>query len=219
MGTSHPMATMPHAQHDGGGDVQPDRPRPAPRDEPAEHDVQEERALHDGDDVGKEPVHHDSQSSRESRAYGHRMKVRHAAAFAVLIAYGWWATALPAVHGRGDGARSWGRAQPPMTWSAIHRHVQPRSGVRRPGIMGWIILFGILVAWQGAAYWQRPRSEHPTVSSMTNAVLETRSASARVRSVARHRNAIGSTMARAVTIAGFVVIAITMVGCRWSAPR
>jgi hypothetical protein len=44
--------------------------------------------------------------------------------------------------------------------------------------VGWVILFGILAAWQGAAYWQHPRSEHPTLSSMTNAVLETHAAEA-----------------------------------------
>ena len=159
------------------GDVQPDRPRPAPRDEPAEHDVQEERAVHDGDDVGKEPVHHDSQSLREFRAYGHRMNVRRAATLAVLIAYAWCATALRpftaaatvAVVGAGAAA---------MTWSAMHRPVQPRRGVRRPGIVGWIVLFGILARLQGVAYWQHPRSEHPTLSSMTNDVLETHAAEA-----------------------------------------
>ncbi len=105
------------------------------------------------------------------------MKVRRAAAFAVLIAYGWWATALRPFTAAATVAVV-GAGAAVMTWSAMHRHVQPRSGVRRPGIVGWIILFGILAAWQGAAYWQHPRSEHPTLSSMTNAVLETHAAQA-----------------------------------------
>ena len=175
--------------------------------------------MHDGDDVGKEPVHHDSQSSREFTAYGHRMKVRRAAAFAALIAYGWWATALRpftaaatvAVVGAGAAA---------MTWSAMHRHVPPRSGVRRPGIVGWIILFGILAGMAGCGVLAAPAvGASDAQFDEQRRPRDPRRASARVHSVAPHRNAIGRAMTRAVTIAGFVVIAIAMVGYEIRARR
>lgn len=36
---------------------------------------------------------------------------------------------------------------------------------------GWLLLLGILGAWELASYFQTPRSEHPTLSSMAGVLL------------------------------------------------
>lgn len=38
----------------------------------------------------------------------------------------------------------------------------------------WVVLLGALLAWQLAAYVQHPRSDHPTLSSLTNIALDPR---------------------------------------------
>ena len=40
-------------------------------------------------------------------------------------------------------------------------------------VRGWALWLGAMAVWQLAAYLQSPREDHPTVSSLTNAVLST----------------------------------------------
>lgn len=104
-----------------------------------------------------------------------RLAVRTAAAVG-LFAYGWWATgrepftvvAAVAVLGAGLGAMVLGQRR--------------RSTLEvRPGLTGaglWLVLLGALAAWQQLAYLQAPRSDHPTLSSLANAALDTHPARA-----------------------------------------
>jgi hypothetical protein len=101
-----------------------------------------------------------------------RMRVTTALALTpAVVAYGWWATALPpfavtttvAVVGAGVvamavGARNRWRAHPPLS--------------TRDAVV-WTVLLGTLAAWQLTAYLQQPRSRHPTLSSLANTMLET----------------------------------------------
>jgi hypothetical protein len=95
---------------------------------------------------------------------------RRAVALVALLAYGWWATgrqpftlgATLAVVGAGVVA---------MAWGLRHRHHCRRVPVRR-GMAAWAVPVVILIGWQVVAYVQSPRSEHPTLSSMTNSVLD-----------------------------------------------
>ena len=41
------------------------------------------------------------------------------------------------------------------------------------GAIGWFVLLVGLAGWETLAYVQEPRSEHPTLSSLTNAALDT----------------------------------------------
>jgi glucose-6-phosphate dehydrogenase assembly protein OpcA len=88
-----------------------------------------------------------------------------------LLVYGWWATSRPpfaatttvAVVGAGVvsmavGARDRRPALPPLS-------------VRDVAL--WSVLLGALAAWQLAAYLQQPRSQHPTLSSLANTMLDT----------------------------------------------
>jgi len=89
----------------------------------------------------------------------------------LLLGYGWWATALPpftgtstaAVVGAGLGAM------------AVGLRFNRRREVARPpaaDIATWALLAGALAVWQLAAYLQHPRSQHPTLSSLANAALD-----------------------------------------------
>ncbi len=94
-------------------------------------------------------------------------------AFVGLVACGWWASGLEpfstpatvAVLAAGLVAMVVGRAT---------------GGDASPGdttvraAAPWIVLGSALAAWQLAAYVQHPRSDHPTLSSLTNTVLDPR---------------------------------------------
>lgn len=102
---------------------------------------------------------------------------RHLIAAVAVAAYAWWATGLPtftlastlAVVGAGVGAM------------AIGRHAggpRARPLLRRADIVAWGVLFGALTVWELAAFVQLPRVEHPTLSSLTDALLDTHPARA-----------------------------------------
>ena len=88
----------------------------------------------------------------------------------LVLAYGWWAVSLRpfsgwatvVVLGTGVAAMAVGSARR-----------QP-EGRRRPraGAWAWGTLAGVAGAWQLAAYLQHPRDDHPTLSSLTNALLD-----------------------------------------------
>jgi hypothetical protein len=98
------------------------------------------------------------------------MTARRAVTVAVLVAYGWWATSLRpfstaatvAVVAAGTLAILWGIAHRRACTGPVARH----------GIGVWLLLACMLTAWQLVAFVQSPRSDHPTLSSMANAVLE-----------------------------------------------
>ena len=46
-------------------------------------------------------------------------------------------------------------------------------GARTRGVWLWAVLTAALAAWQLASWLQHPRDEHPTLSSLINAVLDT----------------------------------------------
>ena len=88
----------------------------------------------------------------------------------LVLGYGWWVTTLRpfsagatvAVVGSGIVAILFGlRARDPRR----------RCRLRR-GIGVWVFLVLALAGLQLAAYVQHPRSEHPTLSVITNAALE-----------------------------------------------
>jgi hypothetical protein len=54
------------------------------------------------------------------------------------------------------------------------RLLAPRGSGAIPGgrLRVWAVLVGALAAWQLAAFVQRPRQEHPTLSSLANTLFE-----------------------------------------------
>lgn len=96
-----------------------------------------------------------------------------------VVAYAWWSTglrpfswpALVAVEAAGIGAMALGARRrgtsPPPSWSL--------SDLR---IVAWGALLAGLIGWELAAYVQAPRAEHPTLSSIANAALQSHQARA-----------------------------------------
>ena len=88
-------------------------------------------------------------------------------------AYAWWVTGLApfsagatvAVVGAGLAAALVGHRRRPRAATA---RVPPA------GLAVWAVLVAALAAWQLVAYFGAPRSEHPTLSSLTNAALDGR---------------------------------------------
>ncbi|MGH9034937.1 MAG: hypothetical protein ACRD0O_04170, partial [Acidimicrobiia bacterium] len=72
--------------------------------------------------------------------------------------------AYAVVVGSGAAAMVWGATRldprpPARTWPAA-------------GLLRWVALTGALAVWQVAAFVQHPRSDHPTLSSRANTVLD-----------------------------------------------
>jgi hypothetical protein len=102
--------------------------------------------------------------------------LRRLLALAVLVTYGWWVTSLHAftvaatiaVVGSGVIAIAWGLA----TWRRCGRAFGSAPPIETRGMIGWLLIAAAVAAWQLAAYLQQPRADHPTMSSLTNALLD-----------------------------------------------
>jgi hypothetical protein len=99
-----------------------------------------------------------------------------AAAVAVIGAYAWWVAARPqfsattaaVVVGSGAAAIAWG------SWRRPRAPRPPARAAVPPGVGSWAALAALLAAWQLAAYFQEPRSRHPTLSVLADALLDPR---------------------------------------------
>lgn len=59
------------------------------------------------------------------------------------------------------------------------RRRPPESRSSYPGsVLPWAVLCALLAAWELAAYFQQPRADHPTLSSLADQVLDWRPAQA-----------------------------------------
>jgi hypothetical protein len=100
---------------------------------------------------------------------------------AVLIwPYAWWAVARPPF----SAAAAAAVVLPGVAVAGVAAAARSRSrGPRRPppaaaGVRRWLGLAALAAVWQVAAYLQHPRHDHPTLSSLANAVLESHTARA-----------------------------------------
>lgn len=93
-------------------------------------------------------------------------------ALVAVAAYAWWAVGLTpfsaastiAVVGAGVAAM------------VVRRQPQPPEPKRGAG--AWVALAGVAAAWQLASFVQEPREDHPTISSITNDLLDSHPARA-----------------------------------------
>lgn len=98
-------------------------------------------------------------------------------AIAVLVAaYAWWAVARPPFSSSATLAVLAAGATA-VVLGARDRRV-PGPPVQATKVARWALLAGALAAWQLAAYLQEPRDDHPTLSSLTNALLDAHAARA-----------------------------------------
>jgi hypothetical protein len=93
-----------------------------------------------------------------------------------LFAYGWWATGLQPFSAAASLATVGPGIAAVVIGTAVRRPTVPAAALS--GAVVWAVLVGALVAWQMFAYLQHPRSEHPTLSSLANSVLDTQPARA-----------------------------------------
>jgi hypothetical protein len=116
-----------------------------------------------------------------------RPPARWLAAIALVAVYGRWAVGLTpfsweatvAIVGAGLAAVGW------AVWRRDRADTRTRSvasvtlgsaRARRSGLVPWALLAATAAAWQLAAYLQHPRDDHPTLSSLTNAALDSHAA-------------------------------------------
>lgn len=95
---------------------------------------------------------------------------------AVGAAYGWWAVGLDPFSGAATAAVLAGGVAA-MAWGA-RRPAPPRPAAGVRAAVPWVVLAAVAATWQLAAFVQHPRDDHPTLSSLTNALLDSHAARA-----------------------------------------
>jgi hypothetical protein len=128
--------------------------------------------VHDHDGVGEDPVQHQASGHEATAA---RLLVA-AAGLLALLAYGWWAVARPPFSGTATAAVLAAGGAAAVAGTAASSRRRAGGEVRRA--IPWLVLVGATAAWQLVAYWQQPRHEHPTLSSLANALLDSQPARA-----------------------------------------
>jgi hypothetical protein len=108
----------------------------------------------------------------------HRPSARAVAAVAPVAVYGWWAVGLApfsweatlAVVGAGVATAVW------AAWQKRRAGARGADEAQGAGLVPWALLAAAAAAWQLAAYVQHPRDDHPTLSSLINAALDSHAA-------------------------------------------
>lgn len=93
-----------------------------------------------------------------------------------MLAYAWWAVARPPFSATATAAVVLAGFAA-MAWGALRRRAG-RTHVDAPRAVAWAAVALAAGAWQLAAYLQHPREEHPTLSSLANALLDSQPARA-----------------------------------------
>ena len=101
---------------------------------------------------------------------------RRAAALLAVLAYGWWVVSLPPFSALATGAILVAGLGGVIAGSA-RRRPKPRQAPISTAAP-WLILAVAASAWELQAYLQQPRYEHPTLSSLANALLDSHPARA-----------------------------------------
>lgn len=90
----------------------------------------------------------------------------------LLAAYAWWAVGLAPFSGRATAAVVLGGAAAMAVGARQRRRARSPSAHDMAGVATWAALAVAAGAWQLAAYLQHPRADHPTVSSIADAALD-----------------------------------------------
>jgi hypothetical protein len=102
--------------------------------------------------------------------------VPRAAALAAAGGYAWWAVARPPFSATATVAVLLAGGVAVAVGGRTRR--SPRRAPDLAGWGAWAVLAVTLVLWQLAAYLQQPRADHPTLSSLANALLDSHAARA-----------------------------------------
>lgn len=94
----------------------------------------------------------------------------------VVLAYSWWAVSLPPFSATATTVVLLSGVAASLAGGA--RRDTARVAPAAPGAAAWSALAAVAVAWEVLAYVQHPRGDHPTLSSLANAVLDSQPARA-----------------------------------------
>jgi len=95
----------------------------------------------------------------------------------MVLAYAWWAVSRPPFSAAATLAVMAAGAVATLSGVFGSRPARRRSEAGRDW-RWWAVLAAVTALWQGASYLQHPRGAHPTISSLTNEVLDTQGARA-----------------------------------------
>lgn len=101
---------------------------------------------------------------------------RWSAACVVVVGFAWWVVSLPPFSGLATGAVLLSGLAASLAGRAGRRRTRAAVNARRAG--AWAALAAGAVAWEVLAYMQHPRPDHPTLSSLTNVLLDSHAARA-----------------------------------------
>jgi hypothetical protein len=93
-----------------------------------------------------------------------------------LVVYAWWAVSLPPFSGAATAAVLLAGGLAIVAGASGPRGPRPEIDARRAA--PWVVLVAVGGVWQLAAYLQQPREDHPTLSSLANALLDSHAARA-----------------------------------------
>jgi glucose dehydrogenase len=128
--------------------------------------------VHDHERVGDGPA--DLGATATGGAAG-RLSLRRAVALAAVFVYGWWAVGLTPFSLTASLAVVLAGGVAAVLGSRARAPASPREG---RSIAPWLLLIAAAGVVQLSAYLQHPREDHPTLSSLTNALLDSHPARA-----------------------------------------
>lgn len=150
--------------HEGG---------PPPGQQSPDGDEDNKGEVHDHDAVGKDPVEHEASLREAIRRLGAIRTGRAVHLFSgaiLLLGYAWWAVSRPAFSTTATAAVLLPGAAAVVWGAGKDRRRRPEVEFRRAA--PWALLAVVGGLWELAAYLQHPRDEHPTLSSLSNALLD-----------------------------------------------
>lgn len=127
--------------------------------------------MDDHDGFGEDAVVHEASGPDGTPGAGvdRRRFGRRAGAFLAVLVYGWWVVSLPSFSGLATGAVLVAGLGGLIAGSARHRPHPWQEA--RSSAAPWLLLAAAACAWELQAYLRQPRYDHPTLSSLANALL------------------------------------------------
>lgn len=134
--------------------------------------------MHEHDSVGKSSMDHGrAPTEGTSEAWAARRGFgRRSAVWVAVVAYSWWVVSLPPFSGMATAVVLLSGVGVSLAGRARREPHEPRPP--SPGAGAWAGLLAVAVAWEVMAYVQHPRADHPTLSSLTNTLLDSHPARA-----------------------------------------
>ncbi len=128
--------------------------------------------MDEHDSFGEDAVVHEASGPDGTPGAGvdRRKPGRRAAAGLAVLVYGWWAVSLPSFSGLATAAVLVAGLGGVIAGTAKRRPKSRQAPISAAA--PWLILAVATCAWELQAYLRHPRYDHPTLSSLANALLD-----------------------------------------------